>query len=101
MPGQGGDPFMARISTSMPRITKAARLRRIMLYAFLVLFLLPVVVSASLYAAGQHPASWRDANWSSIGMLPPASASAPARVLVMSGRAGGLKGVIAVHSWIV
>jgi hypothetical protein len=76
-------------------------LRKIIVYAFLILFLLPVVVRATLYALGQHPASWRDADWSSAGMLGPAGADPRARVLVMSGRAGGLKGIIAVHSWIV
>lgn len=76
-------------------------MRKIIVYAFLILFLLPVVVRASLYAIGQHPASWRDADWSSAGMLPPAGADPRARVLVLSGRAGGLKGILAVHSWIV
>lgn len=72
-----------------------------MVWAFLVIVLVPLIVRASLYAFGQHPANWRDADWSSTRMLPPANAEPQARVLVMSGRTGGLKGVVAVHSWIV
>lgn len=45
--------------------------------------------------------SWRDADWSSVRALPPATEHADARVLVLSGRTGGWKGVIATHSWIV
>ncbi len=45
--------------------------------------------------------SWRDADWSSTGTLPAAAAYPDARVLVYSGRTGGWKGVVAVHSWIV
>ena len=41
--------------------------------------------------------SWRDADWSSTGSLPAADADPEARVLVMSGRTGGWKGVFAVH----
>ena len=33
--------------------------------------------------------------------LPPAAEHPQARVLVMSGRTGGWKGVVAVHSWVV
>jgi hypothetical protein len=72
-----------------------------MLYSLLILFLLPVAVRTGLYAFERGPVSWRDADWSSAGVLPPATAVPQARVLVMSGRTGGLKGVVAVHSWIV
>lgn len=72
-----------------------------MMYAFLIVFLLPVAVRAALFFLGPHPASWRDADWSSSGLLAAASADPQARILVMSGRTGGLKGVVAVHSWIV
>ena len=85
----------------MPQPSNSHRLRKIVVYAFLILFLLPVAVRAGLYAFSQHPTHWRDADWSSSGMLAQASADPRARVIVMSGRAGGLKGVVAVHSWIV
>ena len=45
--------------------------------------------------------SWRNADWSSTGSLPAAAAQPEARVLIMSGRTGGWKGVFSVHSWVV
>lgn len=65
------------------------------------LFILPLAARAALYAFEERPASWRHADWSSIGMLPKAREHPEARILVLSGRAGGLKGLVAVHSWIV
>jgi hypothetical protein len=70
-------------------------------FTLLAIFLVPVLARASLYPFEGGPRSWRDADWSSTRSLPPASEFAPARVLVLSGRTGGLKGVVAVHSWIV
>ncbi|MDC7788958.1 DUF3750 domain-containing protein [Rhodoplanes sp. TEM] len=72
-----------------------------MILAVLAVFLLPLAVRAVLHAAGETPRSWRDADWSSIGSLPPAAAHPDARVLVLTGRTGGWKGVVAVHSWVV
>ena len=95
---------MLQKTTSLPQVPherRSPRLRNIIVCIILIVFLLPVMVRASVYAFGRHPTSWRDADWSSTGMLPPASADPTARVLVMSGRAGGLKGAFAVHSWIV
>ena len=69
--------------------------------ALLVLFLLPVAAQAALFAFKNRPGSWRDADWSSAGSLPAANADKDARVVVFSGRTGGWKGVVAVHSWIV
>jgi len=68
---------------------------------FLALFLLPLFARAALYAASDSPRSWRDADWSSTGSLPPANAYPQARVIILSGRTGGWKGVFAVHSWAV
>jgi Protein of unknown function (DUF3750) len=67
----------------------------------LALFLLPVMARAALYGYEGGPRRWSDADWSSIGSLPPASAHPDARLLVLSGRTGGWKGVLATHSWIV
>ena len=67
----------------------------------IALFLFPVVARAAMFAFSDGPRSFRDADWSSIGSLPPASEHPQARVLVLSGRTGGWKGVLAVHSWIV
>jgi hypothetical protein len=71
------------------------------MFAFLALFLLPIAARAAMFAFSDHPRSFRDADWSSIGSLPPAKQSPQARVLVLSGRTGGWKGVLSVHSWVV
>ncbi len=67
----------------------------------LAAFLLPVALRAALYPFEDRPHGWRDADWSSIGSLPAAARHPAARVLVLSGRTGGLKGVVSVHSWVV
>ena len=75
--------------------------RKTIVLALLALFLLPIAARAALYAYEGGPHSWREADWSSTGSLPAASASPQARVLVMTGRTGGWKGVVALHSWVV
>src|SRR5262252_7741955 len=74
---------------------------RKVLVGILILFLLPLAVHAALYASKDRPASFRDADWSSVGMLPPADADRDARFLVFTGRTGRWKGIFAVHSWVV
>ena len=75
--------------------------RKTIVLSFLALFLLPIAARAALYAYEGGPASWRNADWSSTGSLPDPAADPAARVLVMSGRTGGWKGVFSVHSWVV
>jgi hypothetical protein len=72
-----------------------------MILAILALFLLPIAARAALFAYHGGPISWHDASWSSTGSLPAAAAEPDARVIVMTGRTGGWKGVFAVHSWVV
>jgi hypothetical protein len=72
-----------------------------MVLLLIIAFLLPVAARAAIYAFEDRPRSWRDADWSSIGSLPPAARHPAARVLVLSGQTGGLKGVVSVHSWVV
>lgn len=69
--------------------------------AILIVFLLPLVARAALYAAGDAPRSWRDADWSSTQLLPPADREPDARLVVFTGTTGAWKGIFAVHSWIV
>ena len=72
---------------------------RKVLLAILALFLFPLAVHAALYAGkDRRPGSFRDADWSSVGMLPPASADRDARLLVFTGRTGRWKGIFSVHS---
>jgi hypothetical protein len=75
--------------------------RKLLVLAIFILFLLPIAAQAALYAFGERPRSWREADWSSMGSLPPARQVPEARILVLSGRTGGWKGVVAVHSWVV
>jgi hypothetical protein len=81
---------------SLPR-----RLPRTLMLTILALFLTPILARASLFAFSDAPRSWRDADWSSTGALPPATSDPSARVLFFTGTTGGWKGVFAVHSWIV
>ena len=75
--------------------------RKTIVLSILALFLLPIAARAALFAFGGGPTDWRNASWSSTGSLPAAANVPEARVLVMSGRTGGWKGVFAVHSWVV
>ena len=69
--------------------------------AIFALFLAPILARAALYALGNEPRSWRDADWSSTGALPPAADYQPARVVVFTGTTGAWKGIFSVHSWVV
>jgi len=75
--------------------------RKPLVLLILMLFLVPIAARAAIYAAHGGPLSWREADWSSTGALPPAREHPQARIIVFSGRTGGWKGVVAVHSWAV
>jgi hypothetical protein len=66
-----------------------------------LLFLFPLAVHGALYSLQSRPTSYKNADWSSIGMLPPASAEPEARLLIFTGRTGRWRGIFAVHSWVV
>ena len=78
-----------------------SRKRTIFMLVIFALFLGPIIARAALYAVGNEPRSWRDADWSSTGLLPKANADPQARVIIFTGTAGAWKGIFAVHSWIV
>lgn len=69
--------------------------------AFAVCFLLPLAAAAVWWTTVERPGSWRAADWSSAGLLPPASAVPDATIHVLAARTGGLKGAASVHSWLV
>ena len=77
------------------------RVKTIVLLTFLSLFLIPLAAHGALSLFEDRAASWRDADWSSTGTLPAASAHPEARVIIMSARTGRWKGIFSVHSWIV
>jgi hypothetical protein len=84
----------------MPSTRRFRRRTTIMLIIF-ALFLAPILARAAFYALGNDPRSWRDADWSSTGSLPPANQFKPARIVFFTGTTGAWKGVFSVHSWIV
>ena len=65
------------------------------------IYLLPAALSAVLWWSGEHPQSWRQADWSSADILPSAKDSPPAALYILAARTGGMKGAISQHSWIV
>ena len=82
-------------------ITRRTHKRSVIMFLIFAVFLAPIIARAAYYAVGSEPRSWRDADWSSTGLLPKASADPQARVTVFTGTAGAWKGIFAVHSWIV
>ena len=66
-----------------------------------LVFVLPTLVSAGLWAATDRPGRWNEANWGSAGILPKAEDSPQAAIYVFSAMTGGLKGAVASHAWIV
>jgi hypothetical protein len=77
------------------------RIVRHVLTGILAVFLFPLAAFAVLYSMQEHAGSYRDADWSSVGMLPPATADKDARLLVFTGRTGRWKGIFSLHSWVV
>jgi hypothetical protein len=69
--------------------------------AFLVIFLLPVLLGAGALAYRGGPTHWSDWDRTVTSQLPLAAEHPQARILVMSGRTRGWKGALAVHSWVV
>ncbi|HMF24178.1 MAG TPA: DUF3750 domain-containing protein [Pseudolabrys sp.] len=67
----------------------------------LIVFFAPILARAAFYVFDSGPRSWREADWSSTGMLPAAADFKPARVIILSGKAGAWKGIFSVHSWVV
>ena len=82
-------------------MTLRRRPRTVLMLLVLAIFLVPILARAALFAASDAPRSWRDADWSSAGLLPPAAQHEPARLIVFTGTAGAWKSVFAVHSWVV
>ncbi len=75
-------------------------LKRLFL-AILFVYLLPALASAGWWYVKDRPANWREADWSSTGILPKPQDNKEAAIYVFSATTGGLKGAVASHSWIV
>lgn len=72
-----------------------------LLLLFVSLFIVPVVLSAVLYALDRRVTNWRTADRSSAGLLPRAESSQGAVVRIFSARTVRWRGIVATHSWIV
>jgi hypothetical protein len=78
------------------------KLQLILLIAlFVLLFLVPIAVSASIYFVGNRIADWKTADRSSAGLLPPVLPETGAVVRIFSARTVRWRGIVATHSWIV
>jgi Protein of unknown function (DUF3750) len=67
---------------------------------FVVLYLLPLGISAARYWLDGTGAGWRTADRSSVGVLPPADSKA-AVVRIFAAQTVRWRGIFATHSWIV
>ncbi|WP_114390212.1 DUF3750 domain-containing protein [Notoacmeibacter marinus] len=77
------------------------RLIQYFLIFVIVIFALPAGASLLHWQFSERPGSWRQADWGSSGLLPPASEAEDAAIYILAARTGGLKGALAVHSWLV
>lgn len=77
------------------------RVFKLLFLTISIVFVLPTLLSAALWISADRPQSWREADWSSAGILPVAADSKPAAVYIFSAMTGGLKGAVASHAWIV
>ncbi|MCP1198177.1 DUF3750 domain-containing protein [Notoacmeibacter sp. MSK16QG-6] len=77
------------------------RFIRYFLIFVIVVFALPAGASLLHWQFSERPLSWRQADWGSSGLLPSASDDENAAIYILAARTGGLKGALAVHSWLV
>lgn len=69
--------------------------------ALILLFIAPALAHLGVWSMADRPANWRQASWSSAGILPEIASTNQAEIFILSARTGGLKGAFATHSWIV
>lgn len=78
------------------------RAARFSALCFMLLFALPLGAHALVqWGTTDLTRSWNSADWSSTGVLPPASAHREAMVRIYAARVGRWRGIFAVHDWIV
>ena len=84
-----------------PSIVRSAIVFRYLLSSFLLVFVVPVLISAAIYAIRVRDVEWRTAARSSARLLPPAAEHPGAVVRIFSARTVSWRGIVATHSWIV
>jgi hypothetical protein len=89
-------PVAAR-QTTAPR--KRRLLRRVVLLALVLFYVLPVLVQAVVYLATGPHEHWSRADRSSIGIAPVAAQTPEAVVQVYSARTHGWRSIFATHTW--
>lgn len=67
----------------------------------LILVILPIAIGTGLNLAHGWPANWRTADWSSSHVLPSATASEDAEVIILATRTGRWKGIFSEHMSLV
>lgn len=77
------------------------KLLRNVLVLFLVIYLMPALGAAGYWYIKDRPANWREADWSSTGILPKPKDAPQATIHIFSAATGGMKGAVASHAWIV
>jgi hypothetical protein len=88
------------MSSAAPPLNRRSR-RKTLSLVFFAVFLAPVLFAVGALAYRGGPAHWGEYDRTIASQLPAASAHPDARILVMSSRTRGWKGVVAVHSWVV
>lgn len=83
------------------RLSVPSRVLRRLGLGFLILFCVPIAISAGLYAAGDAARDWRAADRSSAGILPAPASHRPAVIRVFAARTVRWRGIFATHCWIV
>jgi hypothetical protein len=68
---------------------------------FIIVYWVPIAISAALYRWDGATASWQSADRSSIGVLPVPTPDTPAIVRIFAAQTVRWRGIFATHSWIV
>jgi len=71
------------------------------LLGFVLLYLVPIGVSALRYRLAGGGDGWQVADRSSAGLLPPASANPAAVMRIFAARTVRWRGIVAMHCWLV
>ena len=92
---------MMSVASSTSTSPRRRPRRKVLTWAFVAVFLLPVFGALGALAARGGPTHWSQWDRNVASQLGDAVSHPEARILVMSGRTRGWKGALAVHSWVV
>jgi hypothetical protein len=79
----------------------AMRLLKPFLIFFLAVYLAPLGLHAAVWMSQGREASFARVDWSSAGVLPPATTNQAASIHIFAGRVARNRGIFAHHHWIV